>query len=78
MEMLQNDTGRDLVFTSYDEARKFGNLLARAGLDLDAISLKRQLETAGLSEKDGDSIYPPARVTGGQDLQERLRDRCLE
>jgi hypothetical protein len=72
-DFLENDTTRDLVFTSFEVARKFGNALMSAGFEDEATDLRSKYESAGISEQDGDTIHPPVRVPGGLDLQNKIR-----
>ena len=69
---LINDTSRDLVFTSGETARKFGNQLARDGYDHEAEHLRAMVQRTGLSEQDGDTLHPPVRLNNGLDLQQAL------
>lgn len=69
-EQLNDDTSHDLFFTSYEDARRFGNALMHAGFPGLAENLRKQYEFADILLQDGDTIFPPARLRGGKDIQE--------
>jgi len=59
----------DLSFTSAEELRQFRNRLNRRFPDsLEVRILDDQRDRVGLSEQDGDTMYPPVVLKSGRHL----------
>jgi hypothetical protein len=73
-EFSLNDTSQDLLIHTATEARRFGNALARVGLEAEAALVHSQLENTGYSQMGDDKIFPPVRLKNGLDLEPLVRD----